>query len=327
MSRVDQVLSTLLPSGERWAARFAPQPVVTAGAEFLVFGIKQAWACLFGGLMVMALLLTGIAWPETMPVARYDFLFLYALSLQIIFLITRFERPREAMVILVFHLVGTGMEVFKTAHGSWVYPEANLLRIGGVPLFSGFMYAAVGSYLARVFRVFDMRFTNYPRRRWTVGLAVLIYLNFFGHHFGPDIRNLLFLGAAVMFAPTVVHYRVWRWRHRMPLLLGFVLVAGFIFLAENIGTLTGSWLYPNQQDGWEPVPVGKFGSWLLLMILSWVLVTLIHPPRAEVHSETAILSISRVRPSITAAKSRTVAQSSGATGEVTSSSVGSRRSS
>ena len=37
------------------------------------------------------------------------------------------------------------MEVFKTEAGSWTYPEDNLLRIGGVPLFSGFMYAAVGS--------------------------------------------------------------------------------------------------------------------------------------------------------------------------------------
>ncbi|MEM9233291.1 MAG: DUF817 domain-containing protein [Pseudomonadota bacterium] len=266
---------------ERRARRLVPKSVVRFGTEFLVFGIKQAWACLFGGLMVAALLITGFWWPEDMPLARYDFLFLFALSVQIVFLATGFERPREALVILTFHAVGTAMEVFKTAHGSWVYPEASLIRIGEVPLFSGFMYGAVGSYLARVVRVFDFRFTRYPRRRWTVLLAVLIYLNFFTHHFGPDIRWGLFLGTAILFAPTVVHYRVWRWQHKMPLLLGFVLVAGFIFLAENIGTLTGSWLYPNQQEGWEPVPIGKFGSWLLLMILSWVLVTIIHAPRAE----------------------------------------------
>ena len=51
----------------------------------------------------------------------------------------------EAKVILAFHLVGTAMELFKTHMGSWEYPEPSLLRIGGVPLFSGFMYAAVGS--------------------------------------------------------------------------------------------------------------------------------------------------------------------------------------
>ena len=30
----------------------------------------------------------------------------------------------EAKVILMFHVVGTGMELFKTAAGSWIYPEA-----------------------------------------------------------------------------------------------------------------------------------------------------------------------------------------------------------
>ena len=67
----------------------------------------------------------------------------------------RLETWREARVILIFHVVGTVMELFKTSAGSWVYPEASLLHIGAVPLFSGFMYAAVGSYIARVWRIFD----------------------------------------------------------------------------------------------------------------------------------------------------------------------------
>jgi len=54
--------------------------------------------------------------------------------------------------------------LFKTSAGSWLYPEPSLLRIGGVPLFSGFMYAAVGSYIARVWRICDFRFTHYPER-------------------------------------------------------------------------------------------------------------------------------------------------------------------
>ena len=64
----------------------------------------------------------------------------------------------------------------------------------------------------------------------------------------------------------------------MPLLIGFVLVALFIWFAENIGTLSRAWVYPNQTDGWEPVSIGKLGSWLLLMIISFVLVTFIRPP-------------------------------------------------
>lgn len=53
-------------------------------------------------------------------------------------------------VITIFHVVGTAMEVFKTHAGSWVYPEENFFRIGGVPLFSGFMYAAVGLHGASI---------------------------------------------------------------------------------------------------------------------------------------------------------------------------------
>ena len=64
----------------------------------------------------------------------------------------------------------------------------------------------------------------------------------------------------------------------MPMLLGFVLVALFIWIAENVGTFTAAWVYPSQKDGWSLVPIGKMGSWYLLMMLSFVLVTLVHRP-------------------------------------------------
>jgi uncharacterized membrane protein YoaT (DUF817 family) len=62
----------------------------------------------------------------------------------------------------------------------------------------------------------------------------------------------------------------------MPLLLGFALVALFIWLAENIATWSRVWLYPNQKSAWSMVSLAKFGSWYLLMILSFVLVNLVH---------------------------------------------------
>ncbi|MEM9838271.1 MAG: DUF817 family protein, partial [Pseudomonadota bacterium] len=68
-------------------------------------------------------------------------------------------------------------------------------------------------------------------------------------------------------------------RHQMPLLLGFALVALFIFIAENAGTLAGAWIYPDQEGGWRPVSWQKWPAWFLLMILSWVLVTLVHRPK------------------------------------------------
>jgi uncharacterized membrane protein YoaT (DUF817 family) len=278
-SRVDLVLARLMPGFERALGRAAPAPVVRGLSEFLVFGVKQAWACLFGGLMLAAIILTAAFWPQPAPFARYDFLFLYAIAVQLAFLAMRLERPAEASTILVFHIVGTLMELFKTAAGSWTYPEPAFFRIDGVPLFSGFMYACVGSYLARVSRTHAFTFDRYPRRRYSVLLAALIYLNFFTHHYLHDIRVLLFAGAAALFWRSQVSFRVWRWRHRMPLLLGFFLVSLFIWFAENIATLAGVWLYPDQHGAWKPVSLGKLGSWYLLMIISWVLVTLVHAPR------------------------------------------------
>ena len=252
-----------------------------AGAlvEFAVFGLKQAWACLFGGAMLALILATRFLWPEGAPLARYDFLFLAALAIQAAMLAFRLEKPREAWVILIFHLVGTAMEVFKTAQGSWTYPEEAIFRIGAVPLFSGFMYASVGSYLARITRIFDMRYSAYPAQWTTVALAAAIYANFFAHHFVADARLLLFAATGLLFFRTFVHYRVFRFRHRMPLLVGFLLVALFIWLAENIATWSRAWLYPGQEHGWTPVSIGKLGAWYLLMIISFVLVTLIHRPR------------------------------------------------
>ncbi|RAD75332.1 DUF817 domain-containing protein, partial [Burkholderia multivorans] len=66
---------------------------------------------------------------------------------------------------------------------------------------------------------------------------------------------------------------------RMPILLAFVLVAFFIWIAENIGTAAGAWLYPSQAGGWELVPVTKLVAWFLLMMISVVLVTFVYPPR------------------------------------------------
>ena len=269
--------------------RLPASGIAGALVEFVVFGLKQGWACLFGGLLLALILVSSRIWPADAPVARYDFLVIAALLIQVAMLRLKLETWDEARVIFIFHVVGTVMEIFKTGAGSWIYPEPNLLRIGGVPLFSGFMYAAVGSYLARVTRIFDFRFTRYPPLWATVALAAAIYVNFFTHHFVWDFRLLLFAAAAVLYARTWVHYRVFRYRLRMPLLLGFVLVSLFIWFAENIGTWSSAWIYPSQQDGWHVVGLEKLGAWFLLMIISFVLVTLVHRPQplGAVDSERA----------------------------------------
>jgi uncharacterized membrane protein YoaT (DUF817 family) len=253
--------------------RFEPAPGWRAWLyEFVLFGFKQGWACLFGGLMLALLLGTHLFYPAGAPLSRYDAMTLAALAIQLAMLALRLETLDEAKVILAFHLVGTVMELFKTAAGSWVYPEPGLLRIGGVPLFSGFMYAAVGSYIARIWRIMDFRFSRYPDRRATWLLAVAIYANFFAHHWIVDLRLALFAALALLFGQTRIHFRVWRHDRWMPLLLGWLLVALFIWLAENVATFSNAWLYPSQRHGWHPVSPGKLGAWYLLMYISFILV-------------------------------------------------------
>ena len=293
ISRVDEILSDCLPSVERYLIKIFPSAVVAAFVEFLVFGIKQAWACLFGGLLLAGIIATTYLYPSNASLSRYDFLTVYAVAIQVLFLVTKIERPSEALVILIFHVVGTAMEVFKTEAGSWAYPEDCFLRIGAVPLFSGFMYAAVGSYLARVSRVFEFQWSQYPRLFLTLVIAAAIYVNFFTHHYFYDLRYALFLGCGLIFWRTSVHFRVWRWRHQMPLLIGFLLVSLFIWIAENIGTFTKTWLYPGQETDWYIVPIDKLGSWYLLMIISWVLVTLVHRPQPLTQDTSPV---SRIKP-------------------------------
>lgn len=247
--------------------------------EFIVFALKQAWACIFGAAMLTVLLVTRVAYPDEVALDRNDFLVIAAIVIQVLMVVFRLEAPRELIVIVLFHLAGTGMELFKTAAGSWTYEDGGVLHIGNVPLYSGFMYAAVGSYMVRVYRLFDLRFDNYPPRWMTAVLAALIYANFFTHHFIVDARWVLLALVVALFGLCTMHFRVFRRRLRMPMLLSFLLVALFIWIAENIATWSNAWIYPDQVDGWQLVSISKLGSWFLLMIISVVLVTFVYPPR------------------------------------------------
>lgn len=259
-----------------WASR---RPATHFLYEFIRFGVKQAWACLFGALLLALLILTWAFYPRDAWLARYDFLLLAALAIQGGLLWLRLETWAEARTIFVFHAVGTVMELYLTAKGAWAYPEPNVMRIGGVPLFTGFMYAAVGSFMARCWRLFDFRFTRHPPL-WALGtLSVLIYANFFTRSVIGDQRAWLLGLAALLLGPCMIHYRIWRVHRRMPMLLAAALTAIFIWLAENIGTFTSTWIYPNQHNGWRPVGTGKLVSWFLLMIVSYTLVAWLNGAR------------------------------------------------
>lgn len=256
--------------GHGWRAR---------AIEVAVFVLKQAWACIFGAAILSLIIAAKLWYPDDAGLARNDALVLGAVAIQALMLVFRLETLREASVILMFHVVGTVMEIFKTDQGSWIYTGEGVLHIAGVPLYSGFMYAAIGSYMVRVYRLFDLRFDRYPRRWITAILAALIYANFFTHHWIWDFRVLLFVAVFAIYGFCTMHVRIYRATIQLPILLSFVGVAFFIWIAENIGTWANAWQYPSQADGWEVVSLAKLGSWFLLMIISVVLVAWVYPPK------------------------------------------------
>ena len=230
--------------------------------------------------MIALLIATWLWYPKGAALARYDFLFLAALAVQALMLAFRLETWEEAKVIFIYHIVGTAMEIFKTAVGSWIYPEANVFRIAGVPLFTGFMYASVGSFIARVWRLCDFRFSDHPPQWQVMALAAAMYANFFTHHYIHDLRWILLVLAVALFWRTWIYFKVWKVHRRMPLLVACGLAAIFIWFAENIGTYTNAWLYPNQLRAWSLVSVSKLSSWYMLLIVSYALVMIVARPQA-----------------------------------------------
>jgi uncharacterized membrane protein YoaT (DUF817 family) len=240
--------------------------------EFFVFGLKEARACIFAGIF-FGLLLVSRHIP-LLGLPRYDFLCLAAIAVQIILVATRIETKEELFVLCAFHAVGLVLELFKThpAIGSWSYPEFGYLKLGTVPLYSGFMYAAVASYMCQAWRVLKLELTNYPPYRWSVPLAVAIYANFFTRHFVPDVRWLLLALVFLVFRRTKVHFTVLTERRSMPLVLSFGLIGFFIWIAENLSTYLGAYVYPHQHAAWHVVSVTIMSSWFLLVIVSFIIV-------------------------------------------------------
>ena len=262
-------------------------PAVTgarrAAVEFLWFGFKNARACLFAGLFFAAVFITPRAGLFGIP--RYDLLLIIALAIQAAMVWTKLETWDEVKAITMFHLIGFALEVFKTSDAiqSWSYPDFAFTKVLGVPLFSGFMYAAVGSYIIQAWRLFDLRVRHHPPYWLASLIAVAIYANFFTHHFIDDYRWYLAACALGMYARTTVSYRPLDRDRTMPLLVSFVLIGFFIWLAENISTFFGVWAYPEQLGAWTRVHVGKWSSWSLLVIMTFTIVANLKHIKERIH--------------------------------------------
>lgn len=251
--------------------------------ELLYFGVKEARACLFVGLFFTAVFTVpryGI-----LGIPRYDVLLILALVIQAWMVWAKLETIDELKAITIFHLVGFALEVFKTSSGikSWSYPDFAYTKVLGVPLFSGFMYAAVGSYIIQAWRLLELRVIHHPPYWMATFIAVLIYANFFTHHYIGDYRWYIAACALGLYARSTVVFRPLDRERQMPLLLSFVLIGFFIWLAENVSTFFGIWKYPNQLGAWSAVHVGKWSSWSLLVIMTFTIVANLKHVKARIH--------------------------------------------
>jgi uncharacterized membrane protein YoaT (DUF817 family) len=251
--------------------------------EFLWFGIKEARACLFVGLFFAAIFLMPRAGLFGIP--RYDLLLIVAVAIQLWMVRVKLETWDELKAVCLFHAVGFALEVFKVSGSiqSWSYPDFGYTKLFGVPLFSGFMYAAIGSYIVQAWRLLDMRIRHHPPYWMATTIAILIYVNFFTHHYIGDYRWYLAACALGLYSRTTVVFRPLDRDRRMPLMLGFVLTGFFIWMAENIGTFWGVWRYPNQLGAWSAVHISKWSSWSLLVIMTFTIVASLKHVKAKIH--------------------------------------------
>ena len=251
--------------------------------EFVYFGIKNARACLFVTLFFTAVFLVPRGGVLGLP--RYDLLLVLALAIQGWMVLAKLETLDEVKAIGLFHMVGFALEVFKTSGNiqSWSYPDFAYTKLWGVPLFAGFMYAAVGSYIIQAWRLFDLRIKHHPPYWMACLIALLIYANFFTHHYIGDYRWYMAACAAGLYARATVVFKPLDRDRKMPLLLAFVLIGFFIWLAENISTFFSLWRYPNQLGAWSAVHVGKWSSWSLLVVMTFTIVANLKHIKTQIH--------------------------------------------
>ncbi|HEX7777036.1 MAG TPA: DUF817 domain-containing protein [Parvibaculum sp.] len=269
---VHPALDPLLIWTEKLLARLLGSKLARGLVEFLVFGIKEAAACVFAGSFLFLLAISSHI--HIPGLARYDFLFLGAITIQIVLILVRLETWREVAVLSLFHALGMGLELFKTSPSiqSWSYPEYAFFRIYTVPLYSGFMYAAVASYLMQAWRLVDLRVRNFPPLPVAIFVSAAIYANFFTNHYIPDMRWPLGVLVLIVFWRTRIDFVVIAKLRTMPMVLSFLLIGFFIWVAENIATFFGGWAYPSQAKAWAIVGPNKITSWMLLVIISFIIV-------------------------------------------------------
>ncbi len=148
-------------------------PLAAPVRRLLAFTWTQTRACAFAFALLSGVAVSALL-PE-LPVARYDVLVVYGVLLTLLFWARGWESGRDIAVIAACHGVGRAFELVKVALGSWSHPEPAVLKFAGVPLYGGFLYAAVGSCVCRAWHLFDLGLVRY-RPRATAVVAAAMYV-------------------------------------------------------------------------------------------------------------------------------------------------------
>lgn len=251
-------------AGVEGARRFA--------VECLYFGMKNARACLFAALLFAAVFLVPRAGVLGLP--RYDVLLLIALSILAWMVLFKFESRDDLEALGICFVAGFVLEVFKTSSTiqSWSYPDVAYTKLFGVPLFAGFMYAAVGSYVIQTWRLFELCILRHPPYWMGCAVSIMVYANFFTQHYIGDYRLYIAACAAGMYARSTVVFRPMDRDRKMPLVLSFGLIGFVIWLAENTFTFFSLRRYLNPIATWSTVFIGKWSSWSLIVLIVFILV-------------------------------------------------------
>ncbi len=204
--------------------------------------------------------------------ARYDWMFVLCVFVQLLMVATRLETWKDVAVVGVFHVLGMGLELYKVSQGSWSYPGSASLAVGPVPLYAGFMYGSVASYMALAWKLHGLQATGWPSAGMTLLIASLIYGQFFVPTWTLAARVAMVVLVALAFRKSTVHFAAGDGRWAIPMPLAFALIGSMIYVAENVATFLGAWSYPYQREGWVPVNPTKILSWILLMTVSLIVV-------------------------------------------------------
>ena len=251
--------------------------------EFWFFGLKSARACLFAGLFFISMMLyhaqVYLAFQNTMLCSSSPFPFKHG-----------WYGPNSKH----------GMNSKPSAYFIWSALPWKRLRSRAVfnlgpilifltpkylvcPCFQVSCTPPVGSYIIQAWRLLDMRIRHHPPYGLAALASLMIYVNFFTHHYIGDYRWYIGAFALGLYSRTRVIFRPYERDRWMPLLLGFVLTGFFIWLAENIGTFLGVWRYPNQIGAWATVHIGKWSSWTMLVVMTFTIIVNLKHVKETIH--------------------------------------------